>query len=355
MNIPVTLDEDRGRRAVRLLEAAGIRSPLRWKRLGGGANNQVFRVDRAGDTVLLKAYFVHPEDPRDRLGAEFRFAQFAWNHGVRMVPWPIARDEYAKLALFEYLRGRRLRPCDVTRIRVREALDFVLAINAYRRADGAQELPAASEACFTLSAHLDCVRRRVARLQSIEAASPVDLAARTLVRGELSELGSEVLDHACRCAADLGMARDEPLPAHDRCLSPSDFGFHNALRMEDGRLKFIDFEYAGWDDPAKLVAEFFAQPRCPVPSEYFDEFAAALAKQTARPDLCVRRCRLLWPVYRLKWCCIMLNDFLPAGERRRRFANGGGDEDQRKARQLARARRAMRRLVREAGLIAARR
>ena len=39
----------------------------------------------------------------------------------------------------------------------------------------------------------------------------------------------------------------------------------------------------------------------------------------------------------------MLNDFLPAGGKRRRFA-GGADEDERKSRQLRKAREALRRV-----------
>jgi hypothetical protein len=29
---------------------------------------------------------------------------------------------------------------------------------------------------------------------------------------------------------------------------------------------------------------------------------------------------LLFPVYQLKWCCIVLNEFLPAGKARREFS-----------------------------------
>ena len=34
------------------------------------------------------------------------------------------------------------------------------------------------------------------------------------------------------------------------------------------------------------------------------------------------RARALLPAYRIKWCCIMLNDFLPLGGARRGFAEG---------------------------------
>ena len=57
-------------------------------------------------------------------------------------------------------------------------------------------------------------------------------------------------------------------------MSPSDFGFHNALATPGGRLVFIDFEYAGWDDPAKLANDFFCQPAVPVDARFYDDFVA---------------------------------------------------------------------------------
>ena len=52
------------------------------------------------------------------------------------------------------------------------------------------------------------------------------------------------------------------------CLSPSDFGFHNALADETGQMIFLDFH----DMPAvtirpKLVSDFFCQPEIPDPPE----------------------------------------------------------------------------------------
>src|SRR5258708_29751946 len=41
------------------------------------------------------------------------------------------------------------------------------------------------------------------------------------------------------------------------------FGFHNALLRPSQELCFLDFEYAGHDDPAKMVGDFFSQPAIP--------------------------------------------------------------------------------------------
>ena len=111
----------------------------------------------------------------------------------------------------------------------------------------------------------------------------------------------------------------------DRCLSPSDFGFHNAVLTEHSQLTFFDFEYAGWDDPAKTICDFFCQPKVPVSLDFYDVFASAIAACASSPEKVRARADRLLPLYRIKWCCILLNEFLPVDEQRRRFA--GAEQD----------------------------
>ncbi len=340
MNASSLLSGERLAAAHQLLTEAGCPRPWAWSLLNGGANNQVFRVHLPQGSVLLKAYFWHPDDPRDRLGADFGFARLAWTNGVRALAQPLACDPSKHLALFEYLFGAKLRPREVTWPVARAALDFFLAVNALREKEEARQLPAGSEACFRLHDHLHCLRRRVERLRTLPVQSPVEAEAADFVTNQLEPRCAGVLAEVVDQAARLGISLEQTIPKRDRCLSPSDFGFHNALRLGDGAIKFIDFEYAGWDDPAKLVADFFCQPQCPVPLEFFEPFALAVARETSDPDWHLHRCRLLLPVYRLKWCCIMLNDFLPGGNQRRRFARGGVAEGQKQ--QLLKARAALR-------------
>ena len=122
-----------------------------------------------------------------------------------------------------------------------------------------------------------------------------------------------------------------------RLLSPSDFGFHNAILEKNNTLRFIDFEYAGWDDPAKLVCDFFCQPEVPVPLTYFEAVTHFIAGKASNPPDLWSRIDLLFPVYHLKWCTIILNDFLPVGNARRRFARQPNVTD-RKIKQLEKVR-----------------
>src|SRR5439155_14780781 len=117
-----------------------------------------------------------------------------------------------------------------------------------------------------------------------------------------------------------------------------------ALRRSDGTICFIDFEYAGWDDVAKTVCDFFLQPAVPVPWSYFSEFRSIALQDFADVGLHEQRIDILLPVHQVKWCCILLNDFLSVAGLRRTFALGTEEIAQRKTRQLELAVRSLRKI-----------
>jgi len=329
-----------------MLAEAGLPGPLRLLRLPGGANNRVYRVDCGSCSALLKAYFRHPDDPRDRLDAEFSFCRLAWDRGLRCLPRPLACDRDRDLGLYEFVEGRTLLPDEVGIEHVEQAVDFYRELNRHKTDPAAGALPRASEACFTLGEHLACVGRRVERLAHLDDATPEGREAGLLVREELLPTWQQVRARALYEAARRALSLDEPIPRQDECLSPSDFGFHNAILGADGRLRFIDFEYAGWDDPAKMTCDFLCQPAVPVLEACADPFARAVASGLSDPQWHLRRVALLLGVYRVKWCCIMLNEFVPVDRQRRSFAQDARAEEGRKRAQLHKVGRALRELRR---------
>ncbi len=331
------IDERQAETAVgELVERSKLGPVRRIERLTGGANNRAYVVRAEDRQLFAKVYFRHRGDPRDRLGAEIGFARFAWAHGVRSLPEPLACDPKHGVALYAFVTGRKLEAAEVNAARVGEALRFVVRINRHRAAPAAAALPAASEACFSIEEHLRCVERRLARLTAIRVDDEVDATARRWLTDKLVPSWESVAAETRDRVRIMPMAADEALQDAHRCLSPSDFGFHNALLDTGGRLVFHDFEYAGWDDPAKLVCDFFRQPERPVPVGLLEDFAASLLAEVKLPEWTRDRIRLLGPVYDVKWCCILLNDFLRVGGERRRFARGDGGRE-RKRRQLEKA------------------
>lgn len=325
----------------RLLAEAGLRGEFTCVRLDRGGNNRVFRVRCGERFVLLKEYFRHPQDTRDRLGAEYAFCRFAWEQSLRCIPQPLAYDTGSGLGLYEFIEGRRLIPGEIDKPEIEQALNFFGELNHYRHAPAARTLGPGSEACFTLDEHLACVERRIAALAQIDSTLPGHSEAAALVQHQLRPRWQQLRSWFTSQAAARKLSLDQPLADADRCLSPSDFGFHNALLEPNGRLRFLDFEYSGWDDPAKMACDFFCQPAVPVAIDHFAWFVGRVVAGHPDPDQHARRMELLLPVYRLKWCCIMLNEFLPVGRQRREFARDTAGEEERKALQLQKARNAL--------------
>jgi hypothetical protein len=60
-----------------------------------------------------------------------------------------------------------------------------------------------------------------------------------------------------------------------------------------------------------------------VPMNHHASFVARLADGLALDEKGRARCAMLLDAYRIKWACIILNDFLPLGDARRAFADEG--------------------------------
>jgi hypothetical protein len=303
-----------------LAKRAGKGQARALARLAGGKNNQVYRVEAdAGLPLVLKRYFTDPRDPRDRLRAEWEFLQHAWSRGIRAIPEPLVCDVGSHAGLYSFVEGRKLLASELKPAHIDAALDFVLAVNASPRA----ELAPGSEACFTLAEHIATVERRVSRLAGLDPDAPHADEAQSFVSARLVPAWHAVKSHLVDDASAAGLSMEQLLEPDECCLSPSDFGFHNALADDAGRLTFLDFEYAGRDDPAKLVSDFFCQPEIPVPPHYHSTFIVRVADGLGLDEKGRARCHMLLDAYLIKWTCIILNDFLPLGAARRAFADAG--------------------------------
>jgi hypothetical protein len=305
------------RRAAQLLfERAGLPADCLLERVRGGGNNRVFRVTPPqGPARLLKAYFQSPSDPRNRFEHEHAFYELIRQAGIRRVPEPLGWDAGGRLGLFEWIDGEKLAPEEVNEEHVRTCARFFVELNAARASGSAANVLEASESCFRLADHLLTIETRVQRLAALENHAETPVEFQSFIHAKLLPAWREIRR---KLAAHASV--EEAIAPNLRCLSPSDFGFHNVLRSARGLL-FFDFEYAGWDDPAKMVCDFFCQPEIPAPGETLRAFVEATCLPGWNAESYADRVFALLPAYRVKWVCIILNVFLKDASRRRAFAN----------------------------------
>lgn len=304
--------------AIRLIPDLDKANDILIEPVSGGGNNRIFLIDTKGPKYILKYYFRHKDDKRNRLDSEYLFTSFAWDHGIRCVAEPIARDQASSVGIYRFIEGHKYLPGDIGDKEMGQALNFIRELNMHK--SDATYLPYAAEACFSIEDHLNLVDYRIGRLKAIEVEDDTDEEALRFINTDLASRWFTLKDSIISDANMGGISLPEKILPGDSVLSPSDFGFHNAIIGSDGIIRFIDFEYAGWDDPAKTVGDFFSQVAVPVPMTYFDKFVETILDSVYNAEKTRFKIRLLLPLYRIKWCCIVLNHFLRVERERKVFA-----------------------------------
>jgi len=304
-----------------------------------GGNNRVYRIVAGGEAFALKFYPHRQDDPRDRLGHEFQALRFLTGRGVHCVPAAVAADPHLGCAAYQWIEGTSVDAPD--RDDIDAALALAATLKALSGAGEAESLPAAAEACLS-AAELE--RQVAARLTALRAPAAgddvlVEFLSKEFVPAFERWTGRARARYRARgadFAAGIGKAR--------RTLSPSDFGFHNAIRRPGGDICFIDFEYFGWDDPVRLVADFVLHPGHRLDRAASGRFAGGAHELFDDDPEYEVRLQALYPLVGLRWCMILLGEYLPGGLAKRRFAGRVGDAAKTRAGQLAKARALLQRL-----------
>lgn len=320
----------------RLLELASIYDQVSTiQPLYYGGNNQLYLINRK---YVAKKYFKHELDQRDRFGHELKFMRYASKVAPEFIPLLYSVEPEAGWTLFEFIDGQTLDGHRVEEAWITRAAHFFFTLNQEGNTAQIEKLalPLASEACFSIKDHIDLVAVRVLNLENKLAEDRLGNVVLDQYLKNLSEKLFFLKDKIERCSKECNLY-DEMLPVKERCVSPSDFGFHNAIINNVGEIKFLDFEYAGIDDPAKMVADFFSQVAIPVDDRFLSIFMERALKGFEYPQKIALRVEWLLPLYRLKWSCIVMNAFDPVQMARRKFSDPSLDEENYKSAKLTQA------------------
>lgn len=298
-----------------------------------GGNNRVFQLIGEEQQALLKFYAAPEAGRQDRLAQEYAALKFLAGLGFHEVARPIAADPQRHCAAYEWIEG--VAPECAGETEVDELADFFIRLQEARGHAGASALAGASAHCFSPAMVAEQVEARLGRL--VASISPgSEIAA--FVADSLEPAAAaaiEGLQAGCRTGE---IAFDEPLAPERRALSPSDFGMHNALRRPDGRLAFVDFEYFGWDDPAKAIADVMLHQGMSLTACLGHRYRARVERALKASDpLLPLRLELFLPAVVVLWCLILLNEFLPERWTRRVLAGVSDEREIVQARQLQKA------------------
>lgn len=245
----------------RVAEALGLRV-YAWERVLGGTQNRLFRLDTGdGPPLLAKLYVV---DRWPRLESEFATLRLLNAQQLARVPRALLRDDALSYAVYSFEPGVMRPAAELSRRDVEAIAAFTAELHRFGPHDLGGELAPAVDASFSTAGHLRVIHARLAGLESNSEARLSGVRARVdeLLRG-------------------LGDTNLNELPRESWRLTTGDFGPNNMLFTSDGALTVLDFEAAGWDDPAHAVMGFVAHATCEdLPPSLSTLFLGEVAERT---------------------------------------------------------------------------
>ena len=304
----------------------------------GGRNSRVFKISTVdGSNYVAKLYSGVTADGRSRLAAEYSSLGFIRDQGIEQVPGIVCADTDNGIACYEFIAGEKVSSNKVSASDVDQATAFLLRLDRVKSNSAAASIHSASEACFSLAEISQSIDVRFQRLLRLNDNGTVH---REMTKFLVEQLKPAQQEFAAWSSNHLSYGdSSEELKPHLHTLSPSDFGFHNCLRKADGNLVFLDFEHFGWDDPAKMIADFLLHPAMDLDRQLKARFMSNLLAGLDTSDNLSNRVEAVYPLFGIKWCLILLNEFhFESMQRRRRAVPDSGPDSEIQTVQLAKAR-----------------
>ena len=242
-------------------------------------------------------------------------------------PGPTCADDALLYGVYSFEPGARKAPADLDARDGRAAAAFAAALHAFGpdeagAAGGA--LGPANPACFSVADQLALIEERLGSFEA--AAADPGCAAEVRALARALDLRAAVARLVARATA--GLTPDEvarALPRAARRLTTSDFGPHNFLFGDRG-LTVVDFEGAGWDDPARMVMGFVAHAGSdglppPAAEAFLGAYAAARGLSAAE----VARFERVGRLADVEWATVYAEAMTPAAIAPKRFGIAGFD------------------------------
>jgi len=288
------------------------------EKITGRGNSKVYKaIASDGNSYLLKHYPKQTEGSRPRLETEFNALRLLHHHNFKNVPKAFGNDINLNLGLYDWIDGEKVSSPGNNDLD--QAIDFIENLYSLSQKIDRNDIGLASEACLSVKDFVSQIEKRLLRLKLVSKSFP-ELS--TFLENTFEPLWAEVKYEIIPIWHF--ESRDYILPRKKQTLSPSDFGFHNCIKLNDGSLKFIDFDYFGWDDPVKLTADFIWHPAMNLNRGLTDKWKIAMLNIFSSDSQFENRLNGAIPLYGLRWALIILNEFLPGFADRRKAAGETG-------------------------------
>ncbi|MDC1280942.1 hypothetical protein N8Z28_01510, partial [bacterium] len=261
-----------------------------------GGNSNVYKLqDYKNNLLLLKEYPNDPLEIKSRLKNELDALKLLYD--FENVPTIINYNHSMDLLILEYIKGRTIKK--ITHQNLFDALIFVEQL--YKLSNN-KSYSLATEACLNANELVNQIDKRFIKFKLTQNKDLQKIITK------LFKLYEIVRKRAYELWPKYNINKN--LKKKFLTFSPSDFGFHNAILNEKNKLKFIDFEYFGLDDPVKLISDFLWHPGMELTEKQKITFTTDFYRIFKKDKYLKQRLNAAFSLYGIRWGLIILNNFI---------------------------------------------
>ena len=276
------------------------------KILNGGKNSKILKFSDRKNHYAIKIY-----KDLNRLKREKLFYVFLKKNKVSSVPKLLYSNEKLKFIIFEYIIGKKVKK--ISKSDLTKLLIFLKTLNRQKNLN----LPLSIDGIKNRADHIKLCQKKIKDLKLIDHEFLKNSKLKNFIYCDLIPTFDYFKNKTKNKIYKKYLIN---LSKKELIVSPSDIGFHNIIKNEK-KLIFIDFEYAGLDDPLKLICDFLAQPD--------QKLTALQKKQFIENELFSKNkisninylVNLFLPFHKLKWCCIMLNEIRSVSQKKQKIGS----------------------------------
>ena len=291
---------------------------MKIETIKSGRNNLVNKIYYKKKIYIYKKYSKHKGNgiKYSRYNNETFFINFLRKKKINNLPLLVATNSKTQENIFNYINGNKINK--ITKKDILQCVSFIKKINKGINKKKYLNIKKATEACFSIEDHIQTADSRISMLSKFQKNSRFYKKAKFFVNNTLRKKLDKEKKNIFKSLTKKEISKK--LGRKHLILSPSDFGFHNVIK-KNKKLFFFDFEYAGMDDPVKLISDFICQPDYRLNKNQSFFFYKNILKIFPYRKEIERRFKAVINVHRIKWCCVILSEILNKNYfERRKFA-----------------------------------
>ncbi|MDC0253257.1 hypothetical protein OAK75_00065 [Bacteriovoracales bacterium] len=285
-------------------------------------NNRITKLSFGDKTEIIKSYFITKGEKKERGLLEFSACKILWENNIKNIPRPIKFNPKLNVALYDYIEGDQIEAHNIPSNDLVKAMStFIEQSKSIYRTNNLENYFEAADSRQSFRDYTDIIDSRFNSIINGSSQNSLFSHVTNFLQKKVLPLKEIIFKNFLCKLSKSSYSLEVKFSKNERTLSPSDFGPHNMLIDKKGTYQFLDFEYFGQDDAAKLISDIFHHAGFQLSKAQkwmiYDDYV----QNSPEDRFFQERFSLAIDLIGLEWVLIVLNIASPGSLERRVFAN----------------------------------